>query len=66
MLTQKPHDEVAIALHDCDNNINIAVLNLLEGKYDQVFFIYHMNFTFVFMIKTVQNNMSDICGRVNG
>ncbi|XP_046839029.1 ubiquitin-associated protein 2-like [Xenia sp. Carnegie-2017] len=34
-LTQKPHDEVAIALHDCDNNIDTAVLNLLEGKYDQ-------------------------------
>ncbi|XP_028399124.1 ubiquitin-associated protein 2-like [Dendronephthya gigantea] len=34
-MTQKPQDEVAIALHDCDNNIDSAVLNLLEGKYNQ-------------------------------
>jgi hypothetical protein len=35
-LTQKPQDEVAIALHDCDNNIDTAIINLLEGKYNQV------------------------------
>ena len=35
-LTQKPQDEVAIALHDCDNNVDTAIINLLEGKYNQV------------------------------
>lgn len=35
-MTHKPQDEVAIALHDCDNNVDAAVLNLLEGKYNQV------------------------------
>ena len=35
-MTQKPHDEVSIALHDCDYSVEMAVNNLLEGKYDQV------------------------------
>ena len=35
-MTHKPQDEVAIALHDCDYNVDAAVINLLEEKYDQV------------------------------
>ncbi|XP_064646872.1 ubiquitin-associated protein 2-like isoform X2 [Lineus longissimus] len=34
-LTQKSHDEVVIALHDCDNDANRASIMLLEGDNDQ-------------------------------
>ncbi len=37
-LTHKPPDEVAIALHDCDYNVDMAVINLLEDKYNQVLY----------------------------
>ena len=39
-MTQKPMDEVAVALHDCDYNVDSAVLNLLEGKNDEVMCIF--------------------------
>ena len=39
-MTQKPLDEVAVALHDCDYNVDSAVLNLLEGKNDEVMCIF--------------------------